>query len=144
MHSLRVTCASTLFQNNVEEKLIRERTGHTSNALFRYEKPCEEQIKCVSECLGPPSVLIESDDCEEKLKIESGKEAAWFDDDLDEYLASLNYKELALLDSQDSKCESEVKDNKSKVQSSGILLQNLICNNNLDNATININVNLSK
>ena len=25
-----------------------------------------------------------------------------------------------------------------------ILLQNLICNNNLDNATININVNLSK
>ncbi len=53
-HSLRVTCASTLFQNNVEEKLIRERTGHISNALFRYEKPSEEQIKCVSDCLGPP------------------------------------------------------------------------------------------
>ena len=34
-HSLRVTCASTLFQNYVEEKLIRERTGHISNALFR-------------------------------------------------------------------------------------------------------------
>ena len=93
-HSLRVTCASTLFQNNVGEKLIRERTEHISNALFRYEKPCEEQIKCVSECLKPPSVLIESDDCKEKLKIESGKEAAWLDDDLDEYLASLNYEEV--------------------------------------------------
>ena len=63
---------------------------------------------------------------------------------MDEYLTSLNYEELALLDSKDSRCESEVKDNKSEVQSSGILLQNLICNNNLDNATININVNLSK
>ena len=31
------------------------------------------------------------------------------DDDLDEYLTSLNFKELALLDSKDSKCESEVK-----------------------------------
>ena len=56
-HSLRVTCASTLFQNNVEEKLIRERTGHISNALFRYEKPWEEQIKCVSGCIGPPPVV---------------------------------------------------------------------------------------
>ena len=36
--------------------------------------------------------------------IESAKEGAWFDDDLDEYLASLNYEELALLDSKDSKC----------------------------------------
>ena len=65
------------------------------------------------------------------------------EDDLDEYLASLNYKELALLDSKDSKCESQVKDNKSEVQRTCMLLQNLIYNNNLDNATININVNLS-
>ena len=65
-------------------------------------------------------------------------------DDLDEYLASLNYEELALLDSKDSKCDSKVKDNESEAESSGILLQNLICNNNLDNATININVNLSR
>ena len=61
-----------------------------------------------------------------------------------QYLASLNYEELALLDNKDSKCESEVKDNKSEVESRGILLQNLICNSNLDNVTININVNLSE
>ena len=52
-----VTCASTLFQNDVEEKLTRERTGHISNALFKYEKPSKEQSKCVSECLGPPSIM---------------------------------------------------------------------------------------
>ena len=28
-HNLRVSCASILFQNTVEEKLIRERTGHS-------------------------------------------------------------------------------------------------------------------
>ena len=33
-HCLRVTCASRLFQNSVEEKLIGERTGHKSDALF--------------------------------------------------------------------------------------------------------------
>ena len=66
------------------------------------------------------------------------------DDDLDEYLSGLNYQELALLDSKDTMCESQVKDNESEVQSSVILLQNLICNNNSDNATKNINVDLSK
>ena len=40
-HSLRVTCVSTLFNAGVEEKLIRDRTGHRSNALFKYEKVSE-------------------------------------------------------------------------------------------------------
>ena len=39
--SLHVTCASTLFNAGVEEKLIRDRTGHCSNALFKYEKVSE-------------------------------------------------------------------------------------------------------
>ena len=38
-HCLRVTCASSLFNAGVEEKLIRERTGHRSNPLLKYEKP---------------------------------------------------------------------------------------------------------
>ena len=33
-HSLRVTCDSSLFNAVVEEKLIRERTRHRSNALL--------------------------------------------------------------------------------------------------------------
>ena len=40
-NSLRVTCASTLLNGSVEEKLIRERTGHWSNALFKNEKISE-------------------------------------------------------------------------------------------------------
>ena len=38
-HCLRVTCASSLFNAGVEEKLIRERTGNRSNPLLKYEKP---------------------------------------------------------------------------------------------------------
>ena len=37
-HCLRVTCATRLFQSNVENKLIRERTGHRLNAWLAYEK----------------------------------------------------------------------------------------------------------
>ena len=40
-HSLRVTCASTLFNAGIEEKLIRDQTGHRSNALFKYDKVSE-------------------------------------------------------------------------------------------------------
>ena len=53
-HCLRVTCASRLFQSNVQEKLIRERTGHRSNALLGYEKKSDEQELKVSNVLGPP------------------------------------------------------------------------------------------
>ena len=51
-HCLRVTCASRLFQSGVDEKFIRERTGHVSNALFKYEKASEDQAKHVSNILS--------------------------------------------------------------------------------------------
>lgn len=37
-HSLRVSCATKLFNAGIPEKMIRERTGHRSNALFKYDK----------------------------------------------------------------------------------------------------------
>lgn len=52
-HSLRITTASRLFNNSVDEKLIRERTGHRSNALFSYEKNSAAQEMEVSKVLGP-------------------------------------------------------------------------------------------
>lgn len=52
-HCLRITCASRLFQNRVEEKLARERTGHRSVALLKYQKPSEKQLENVSDVLGP-------------------------------------------------------------------------------------------
>jgi integrase len=55
-HSLRVTCSSSLFNVGVEEKIIRQRTGHRSDAaIFHYEKPTEENIAKVSAILGPNS-----------------------------------------------------------------------------------------
>ena len=42
-HSLRIACATKLFDSGVEEKLLRERTGHRSDALLTYEKPSLEQ-----------------------------------------------------------------------------------------------------
>ena len=51
-HSLRVTCASTLFNEGVE-KLIKDRTGHRSNALYKYEKCSEQKAINVSTVLAP-------------------------------------------------------------------------------------------
>ena len=56
-HSLRITTASRLFQNSVQEKLIRQRTGHRSNALFTYEKNSAQQEMEVSKLLGPSEEL---------------------------------------------------------------------------------------
>ena len=47
---LRVTCASSLFKAGVEEKLIRNQTGHQSNALLKIG---EVKSAEVSEVLAP-------------------------------------------------------------------------------------------
>ena len=51
-HSLRATGATRLFEANVPEKLIKERTGHKSlDALRLYERTSTEQQKSVSSLL---------------------------------------------------------------------------------------------
>ena len=42
-HSLRATGVSAMFNAGVPEKLIRDVTGHTSNALHLYERPNLQQ-----------------------------------------------------------------------------------------------------
>lgn len=59
-HCLHVTCALSLFNAGVKEKLICERTGHWSNALLKYEKPSEENKGKVSYLLGPNAELSTS------------------------------------------------------------------------------------
>ena len=52
-HSLRATGASTLFEANVPEKLIQERTGHRSlKALRLYERTTDKQHEDVSKILA--------------------------------------------------------------------------------------------
>ena len=63
LHSLRVTCATTLLQGGIDEKLIRERTGHRSNALLAYEKSSNDQQPTVSDALGPEKYDTVSSQC---------------------------------------------------------------------------------
>lgn len=54
-HSGKVTCATSLYRKGVDEQLIRERTGHRSNAIREYKRTSSEQQKMISEYLDFPS-----------------------------------------------------------------------------------------
>ena len=71
-HSLRATGATALFSANVPEKIIRDVTGHRSNALELYEHPTLQQRRAVSGVLvqGKQSFTSES----EKENREGSKE----------------------------------------------------------------------
>ncbi len=51
-HSLRVTAATRLYQEGVSEKLIKEITGHRSEAVRDYERTGEAMKRSVSAALG--------------------------------------------------------------------------------------------
>ncbi len=71
---------------------MRDRTGHKSNALLRYEKPGTEQVLNMSERLGVPSNLNLSKDDVAYL-VAMGSECAFdeFGCDIpDELLASID------------------------------------------------------
>ena len=50
-HSLHSTCATTLYQANVDEQLIQEITGHRSLAVRSYKRTCNSQRKAASQCI---------------------------------------------------------------------------------------------
>jgi hypothetical protein len=69
-HSGKVTCATRLFQNNVDEQLIMRQTGHRSNAVRMYKRPGVEHDLQVSNLLQAPSpkkLRNENDDNKENL-----------------------------------------------------------------------------
>ena len=49
------TGISCLFQAGVQRKLIKEYSGHHSEALDRYQIPSEKQIQEISSVLAGPS-----------------------------------------------------------------------------------------
>ena len=54
-HSGKVTCATALFSENIDEQLIQIQTGHRSTEGVRYYKrPTEDHFKKVSKILQPP------------------------------------------------------------------------------------------
>ena len=50
-HSLRATGTTAMFAANVPERIIRDITGHRSNALQLYERPTRGQQRLVSDLL---------------------------------------------------------------------------------------------
>ena len=61
-HSLRCTVTSRLFQSGMDKKLIKEFTGHHSDALDQYEVTSELQRKEMSKVIGGES--LENDELE--------------------------------------------------------------------------------
>ena len=61
-HCLRITCATSLFQNSVEKKIARQRTGHTSNALLNTSCPVGsnlmEQAQFLAQAKFIPMIVI--------------------------------------------------------------------------------------
>ena len=54
-HSGKVTCATELFVNNVDEQLIQIQTGHRSTSSVRcYKRPHDEHVQKISKILQPP------------------------------------------------------------------------------------------
>ena len=100
-HSLRVTYTSGLFNAGVEEKLIRDRTGHRSNALFKFEKIGEVKSAEVSEVLAPKWSTTNEEmtkDTEGTVEIGNSR-SSW-----DQFMASTYFKNCLRTDVFFRKC----------------------------------------
>jgi hypothetical protein len=51
-HSLRATAATRLFSANVDEQLIKLKTGHTSDAVRSYKRVSEQQLSSMTDIIG--------------------------------------------------------------------------------------------
>ena len=51
-HSLRRSGTSCLFQSDVDKRLIKEFTGHRSDALDQYELTSRDQRQFISDVIG--------------------------------------------------------------------------------------------
>ena len=63
LHSLRATCATRLFRKGVDEQLITEITGHSSNAVREYKRTSQEQkqqLSTILQCAVVPNKQVDS------------------------------------------------------------------------------------
>ena len=59
-HSLRATCATRLYQSNIDEQIIMERTGHRSVSGVRaYKRTSEVQMENCSAIIDGESIRKE-------------------------------------------------------------------------------------
>ncbi|CAB4034351.1 zinc finger MYM-type 3-like [Paramuricea clavata] len=96
-HCLRVTTATNLFRAGHQEKLIRERTGHVSSALFTYEKPSNDQAMAVFKCVGPSVSKVVSlvDNCfNTPSKPKEDEKFQISDEELDKFLSEVDWSKI--------------------------------------------------
>ena len=122
-HCLRVTCATRLFQNSVEGKLARERTGDRSNALFGYQKASDKQVQNVSKLLAPVNDSRKSGQSEPTEKCKESETTTQVLEDLPDVDFDLPYDILASIPMRETTVSNSV---------------NNICTNSVfNNCTIN-------
>lgn len=59
-HSGKVTCCTTLYGANLDEKSIKTRSGHRSDAVRLYTRPSEQLSQDISDALQPPKPVNNS------------------------------------------------------------------------------------
>ena len=63
-HSAKRTCATQLYNNDIDEQEIMKRTGHRSTtAVRKYKRSSDEISASVSRILDPPKSTIQSENC---------------------------------------------------------------------------------
>jgi len=55
-HSGRVSCCTRLYNAGFDEQSVTDRSGHRSNAVQIYKRPCVQQQKAISNALDVPTV----------------------------------------------------------------------------------------
>lgn len=73
-HSLRRSAPTRLFQAGVERKLVRELTGHRSDAVDQYQVTSKKQRQYVSEILGSKPTIPDTEECENDIHSDEKKE----------------------------------------------------------------------
>ena len=81
-HSGKVTCATSLYQQDFSDQLIKERTGHRSlEALHKYKRTGSGQQHKVSMALLPPMAVIKPAPVEDIENVPVAEQAPLSDDD---------------------------------------------------------------
>ena len=62
-HSLRATCATRLYRNDMQDQLVKSKTRHRSSALWDYKRTSEVHLQTVSDILNAKKPRIETATC---------------------------------------------------------------------------------
>ena len=71
-HSLRATCASRMYDRDIPEQIIKEVTGHKSEAVRVYKRMSDHLRETASRTLGEVDLEKKQKECENKVVEQTG------------------------------------------------------------------------